>query len=373
MTDRELRRLLVACLEGRDALDSDGWRRAFEAVPRHVFVPRFTASVDRWQARSPGLDSSMPEQYEQWLRTVYSDQALLLPCEAGGASSSSMPSIMAYMLEALQVEDGNRVLEIGCGSGYQAALLCERLGSENVTSIDIDPLLVDAAERRLRGLGYQPVLAVADGAHGYRAGAPYDRLIGACYAWPIPRSWIEQTRPGGRICAIAPSSLARLQVREDGSAAGRLHWQHAGFTPMRGWNPADPPEEEGAALVRESAGEVRRCRHPARIVEAGGLQCSFWVLIGMLVIPHQHIHRLGDDVAGWIDVRDGSWLRLDPRAGQVAQGGPRRLWDEVEDLYEQWCRLGAPNRQRFGLTVEPDGRHVLWVDSPDSDCRWTVT
>jgi hypothetical protein len=56
----------------------------------------------------------------------------------------------------------------------------------------------------------------------------------------------------------------------------------------------------------------------------------------------------------------------------VTQGGLRRLWDEVEDLYDLWSRLGAPNRERFGLTVTHDGRHVLWLDHPESEERWEL-
>jgi hypothetical protein len=108
-------------------------------------------------------------------------------------------------------------------------------------------------------------------------------------------------------------------------------------------------------------------------VEAGGLwQVSFWVLVGMVALPYEEICRLGDGVTGWLDIRDGSWARLDAEHKQVTQGGPRRLWDEVEDLYDQWCGLGAPNRQRFGLTVERDGGHMLWLDDPDSEHRWNL-
>ena len=75
---------------------------------------------------------------------------------------------------------------------------------------------------------------------------------------------------------------------------------------------------------------------------------------------------------GVIDQGDGSWLVFDRQRGAVTQGGPRRLWDEVERLFDAWCALGAPNRDRFGLTVHPDGRHVLWLDDPDGEHHWEV-
>jgi hypothetical protein len=72
------------------------------------------------------------------------------------------------------------------------------------------------------------------------------------------------------------------------------------------------------------------------------------------------------------DEDDRSWLHLDFTHDEVTQGGPRRLWDEIEVLYEQWCRLGAPNRERFGLTINADGRSYLWLDSADSGSVWEL-
>ncbi len=105
------------------------------------------------------------------------------------------------MLEALDISLGMSVLEIGTGTGYNAALLCHRLGSACVTSVDIDPALVDAARERLAALGYTPRLAARDGSAGYPPGAPYDRVIATVGVHVIPAAWIGQTREGGRILA----------------------------------------------------------------------------------------------------------------------------------------------------------------------------
>lgn len=370
MTDAELRHRLVLWLQGAGAIRSEEWRRAFEAVPRHRFLPRVTRTLDYWGKETVVLDDSNPEQRDAWLDAVYRDLALTIPCQEGGRSSSSQPRIMAYMLEALRLEDGDRVLEIGTGSGYQAALLCERLGSENVTSVDIDPVVMAAATEHLTGMEYRPHLALADGARGYAERAPYDRVIGTAYAWPIPQPWVEQTRPGGVVVVIAPSSMVALTVAEDGSANGPLHHQNFGFMPLRGHTPW--PSDAEAARALDGDGETRPCSRPARIVEAGGDQRSFWVMLGMLAFPYDAVSRAGPGVMAWYDVRDGSWLRLDYNRQEVTQGGPRRLWDEVEDLYDLWCRLGAPNRERFGLTVTHEGRHVLWLDHPEAEESWEL-
>jgi protein-L-isoaspartate O-methyltransferase len=176
---RRLRTELVRALVDAGKLHSAGWLRAFEQVPRHLFVPRFHRYRDvdsSWET----IDGSRPEQRDEWLAGVYSDEYLYIARDVDdplACSTSSMPSIMAEMLEALGAEAGHRVLEIGTGSGYNAALLCEMLGSANVTTVDIDARLVEAAAERLRCAGYTPTVAAGDGFHGYLENAPFDRVI----------------------------------------------------------------------------------------------------------------------------------------------------------------------------------------------------
>ncbi|MGH8906358.1 MAG: methyltransferase domain-containing protein [Egibacteraceae bacterium] len=113
------------------------------------------------------LAAAEPAQRQAWLDGVYRDAALPIayadddPTVA--TSSSTQPSLMARMLEALAVWAGQRVLEIGTGTGYNVALLCERLGSALISTIDVDPALVEAAQTRLRAAGHTPTVAVAGG------------------------------------------------------------------------------------------------------------------------------------------------------------------------------------------------------------------
>src|SRR5262249_59479646 len=151
---------------------------------RHAYVPAYYPDPG-----GPCITALGAERAE-WLDAVYSDRTLItkvvwLPMSRTlrpGAypmftSSSTLPSLVLSMLEALDVVDGSRVLEIGTGSGYNAALLCERLGSERVTSLAIDPELVELAAERLAANGYTPTLAAADGVRRYPGRAPYDRVI----------------------------------------------------------------------------------------------------------------------------------------------------------------------------------------------------
>ena len=138
-------RKLAERLAENGVLDDPAWRAAFESVPRHVFVPRF------YRQRPDGEWSETTVEDDGWLDAVYSDEPLVTALAeiASGSrvtvSSSSKPALMARMLAALDVHDGMKVLEIGTGTGYNAALLAHRLGGEHVFSVDIGADLVETA------------------------------------------------------------------------------------------------------------------------------------------------------------------------------------------------------------------------------------
>ncbi|HXT44602.1 MAG TPA: methyltransferase domain-containing protein [Pseudonocardiaceae bacterium] len=114
---------------------------------------------------------------------------------------------------ALDLSDGQRVLEIGTGTGYNAALLCHRLGAANVVSIDIDLTLVDQAREHLAELGYATLLEVGDGADGVPGAAPYDAILATAAVDHIPHAWIEQLRPGGIILTDLRGGFSGAMVR----------------------------------------------------------------------------------------------------------------------------------------------------------------
>lgn len=191
MSDREaaeLRARLVSELRARGDIRSPRAAAAFGRVPRHVFV----AGAD------PG--------------EVYADRSITIKVDDGvPVSSSSQPAIMAQMIELLDLRGGERVLEIGTGSGYNAAVLAELIGPHGeLTTIDIDTELVDAARRQLAVAGYPGVRALAaDGAAGDTAHAPFDAIVATVGVERIPPAWIAQLRPGGRL--VTPLTIRSLQ------------------------------------------------------------------------------------------------------------------------------------------------------------------
>lgn len=367
ITDLEqaLSRSLADRLLAEAALRSDRWTRAFQTVQRHVFVPRIF--VDRQRTgRYEVLDGGEPASRREWLEHVYADEPLVTQLDGDTwLSSSSQPSLMAMMLEALAVTGTERVLEIGTGTGYNAALLCEGLGSEQVTSVDIDAGLVGKARSRLHGLGYQPALAAVDGAGGYPGAAPYDRIMATCSMPQVPVAWISQSSRPGVIMInlyreLGGGALALLTVDGD-EATGHFLPFHGGFMPTRSCPP--PSAVELLEAHRDEPGQRKEATVPVAMLDDDA-----FAMVAALRLPGvQRVGLLPEDgpAQAWLLSPDGSWARRDATGEEtVVQGGPVRLWDRLEQIHQEWDALGRPARQEFGLTVTSDGQHRLWHESP---------
>ncbi|MDB5068501.1 MAG: protein-L-isoaspartate(D-aspartate) O-methyltransferase [Chloroflexi bacterium] len=350
------------------------WRPAVERVPRHVLVPRFHhRPEDEGGGQPPHLiDGSRPEQRERYLQLVYSpDETLVteIDGETGyPTSSSTMPSIVLAMLGALDAQPTQTVLEIGTGSGYSTALLCERLGDENVTSVDAGAAVLDLARKRLKDAGYRPTLVCTDGYHGCPHRAPYDRVISTCRSGRIPTAWVEQAATGGVILAVMPDCLVRLVASDDGSASGHLTAHEFGFMWMRGHSPTRVPVGD----LAQGDGPTRRCRVDMWALLEGRVNGAFWPLAQLLHAPFLQRVRLAPRQLAYVAMDDRSWFRLDVEKAQVTQGGTRCLWDAFEALYQRLDEAGRPSRERFGLTVQPDGAHLIWLDRPGPHHTWAV-
>ncbi|AGM03031.1 methyltransferase domain-containing protein [Amycolatopsis keratiniphila] len=362
-----LRRRLVEHLLAEGVLHDARWMTAFRSVPRHVFLPRFfVPAANGWAAVEHGDD--------EWLRRVYSPDVLVVQLDDDSGlwerarylgaqpgtptSSSSQPAIMAIMLEELRVADGHRVLEIGTGTGYNTALLCHRLGAGLVYTVDIDPELVDAARKRLAEIGYVPSCAAADGAEGFPAGVLYDRVICTCSVSSIPPAWLAQTMPGGLILTTLNrpigGGLVRIVAGEGATGHGRVLARDGRFMPLRAHRFKQSKVPEGEVTWRPT-------RLPMGVITE--VRSRFEFFAG-LCLPGVTASRDGRSTA--MVHPDGSWLRH-RQAGdgfEVAEGGPRRLWEIVEAAYEEWLDLGEPGRDRFGLSLNGD-EQVIWLDSPE--------
>ena len=238
VTSTGLRRQLVEQLEGNGSLSSPAIRRAFLAVPRE----RFLSQV----AEREGLER------------VYEDQAIVTVRDARGrpASSSSQPSMMAAMLEQLDLRRGHRVLEIGAGTGYNAALLARVVGAAgDVVSVELDPATARGARRALAQVRSAAAVVVGDGRDGWGQGAPYDRIIVTASSPTLPRAWCEQLREGGLLelpllLDRAGQAQAIITLRKELGVLRSQALLHGGFMPLRvapGAVAPSPPPTLGAS------------------------------------------------------------------------------------------------------------------------------
>jgi protein-L-isoaspartate(D-aspartate) O-methyltransferase len=360
---------LAEYLAALDGVDPQ-WAAAFAEVPRHVFIPRFYPDLDPPQI----VDGADPHRQEEWLDGVYSDESLvtqyrLTPGTTDlwqSTSSSTRPSLMARMLTLLDVHDGHRVLEIGTGTGYNAALLCHRVGSSNVASLDLDSDLVDTARQHLAVLGLHPVLTTGDGAAGLAEHAPYDRIIATCAVRTIPPPWIAQLRPDGLIVADLRGELASslLVARDngDGTVSGRFLAEPGHFMWLR--THPDNPLRDGGQITTHidytSARTTTTHLNPSILDHPG-----FRFLLQLTAPSMGQIWTCTRDGKALIRVSGdaGAWAEVDPATGRVTQGGPTDLFDHIEHAAQQWNQLDHPQPGRLGITAGPAG-HTIWLDSP---------
>ncbi len=365
------------------------WRAALRDVPRDLFVPYFFLSLpDRPGWRIVEIPDS------EWAGRVLSNRPLIIQLngsdevadalrrgetvEGWSTSSSSQPSLMVLMLEALGVGERHRVLEVGTGSGYNAALLCHRLGSSNITTVDVDAAINRRARARLERLGYHPHVVTADGLQGCPEDAPFDRIMATVAIPRLPQAWIEQTRDCGQILFPLDTrnggGLMPLLTVSGDTAEGHLLPDYGGFMPVR----QQKRHDAALAAFREVAdrqGAERTTALPREVATDDGASFEFFAALFtggcdlMSFTPSG-----GGPVQAWVPLPDGSWAcHITDADGihRVAQGGPQRLWDHIEDLHRQWTDLGRPQRQRFGLTVTP-GAHRVWLDDSGGPHQWTL-
>lgn len=174
---------------------------------------------------------------EEHRRRAYYDSALPI----GEGQTISQPYMVARTLELARLQGDERVLEVGVGSGYQAALL-GKLARE-VVAVDIVPALVERARSTLASQGMTNVeVLVADGSAGYAPKAPYDCIIVAAGAPIVPTALVDQLAPGGRlVIPVGPRSLQTMRVIEKDAQGGLKETSHdtCVFVPLvgrEGWD-----------------------------------------------------------------------------------------------------------------------------------------
>jgi protein-L-isoaspartate(D-aspartate) O-methyltransferase len=338
---------------------------AFARVPRHLFLP------------------------DVELDAVYADDAIVTHDEGGiPTSSSSQPSLMARMLDRLDVAPGQRVLEIGAGTGYNAALLAA-LGAE-VTSVELQPEVAEAARAHLAAAGLAAEVVTGDGASP--PAGPFDRIIATAGLWELPEPLVAALADGGVL--VAPLRIngveAVFALRRDGDVLAADGAMPCGFMPLRGasesrpwrWKlgggggamaDADLGHEGRGNLDRLLAGAPRDLGDP--LAGTGHpMDALLWIALQgdpllSLALPHR-----GDGPAPWtlgLDVLPASLLVVEFAGGYADIGGARLYGGEgalrtFTDNLGSWKSLGCPRPHALGLTITPRRDRGGWsIPFPD--------
>ncbi|MER5413931.1 methyltransferase domain-containing protein [Streptomyces virginiae] len=377
------REALVEHLKSQKLIRTDEWYRAFATVPREVFVPRWyeqetlDKGISAWREHDAASGDSLP--------LVYRDMTLVTALDPDTAeqvdpalwtgiptSSSTLPSVLAPMLEELDVKNDTTVLHLGTGPGYLVALLCARLGDRFVYSMDIDPAIVRAAQQRLASIGYEPQLVPDDGREGYPTGEQFDRIISTCSLPEITDGLMRCTKPGTVIVTSLglgiEGGVVRVVVDETGRASGHFTDHGGTFMAARGTAQTYPVKER-AELAAETdtrttsvSGSDFRENYTFRLLLAAELR-------GAEFVYHS------DAATGALSIQlqqpDGTWARS-PIAGEqtVTYGGAPSLWRTVEQTWAWWTEEGKPEQEQFDYAREADGSAC--ITHHNSGRRWNI-
>ncbi|GCD99266.1 methyltransferase domain-containing protein [Embleya hyalina] len=367
---------IVGALDREGAFPAPWVREAMLAVPRAAFAPDVVWHPDPATGHYTAVDRHADP--DAWDEVVLRPEPVVTQVDDGttdsvgdlASSSLSDYRAVASFLTELDVHPGQRVLEIGTGPGWTAALLAWRLGGENIVSVEIDAALAAGARAAHARVGLSPTVITGDGTLGAPDAGTFDRVHAtAAFTHRVPYAWIEQTRPGAVIVApwspgFGAGALLRLVSGDDGTASGKLV-RSVAFMELRG-------ERDGAGAAFEAAREAEPATGESEVE---------WVLDSLyrdgnfthavaLRVPDVRLETLGAGTVWRLWDRQGSWALVDdrPGVGKAVQGGPRRLWDEV-DTALAWQDEHRIHGYDFGITVEPDHQWA-WAERPDR--RWEM-
>ncbi|MEU5435329.1 methyltransferase domain-containing protein [Streptomyces sp. NPDC020719] len=367
MTDPDytsLRQQLTELLAEQGAFRAEWTRPIFERVPRHLFAPDtvYVWHDERWQPLRQADDP------DRWASIVYhlTDAVVTQvddghPAKDGSGlvptSSISCVAAVLNMVTSLDPRPGDATLEIGAGSGYNAAILAERCGEQHVVTMEIDPTLASGARENLARANYAPTVVCGDGEQGYPDRAPYNRLVSTASVRRVPAKWLEQMGPDGEI--VAPwlpnergLGLIWLRMREPGVARGWFHGAET-FMAVRGQR-QERADLAGIWNATHEGAEETQERHDLGDVNVHGEFALGAILPGVTTYRQD---------GGWFFLAQDrkSWARINGTT--VERYGTRDLIRDAADALQWWRAKDRPRLYDFGITATRD-EQTLWLEDP---------
>lgn len=379
MSDYEMWRAhaseLLSELNSKGLAKGRAMKDAYWAVPRHLYLDGFyehRGGLSPWQWQ-PAPEEPMEDS--SWLAQIYRDRPLVTRVDRAGmpTCSNSAPSLVFRMLDTLAVRPGERIAEIGTGTGQMAGLLGMLTGANGeVVTLDLDSdLAMTARERLAKFLPGAPVtVRHADGGTWQAADAKFAALLATASCWPVPAGWIASLAPGGRACLELRGKidgallLARRASRGPGEVAhGRFSAQRAGF--MRLTSP-DAYQGEGSGVpfgFTEEGEEAGRA--PAAGLGYQQLRRTGFGWYCQLELPDVEIAAFAvgpDRTYDWFLLTDYGLdaVRL-PLDGSMADarlisyGGTSGLLERLASAWQAWQAYERPDPDDYEFGFGPDG------------------
>jgi protein-L-isoaspartate(D-aspartate) O-methyltransferase len=352
--------------------------RVLASVPRHRFVDRFWAvtPATMWKWDNSSEYDVAEDSSDETLALLYDPMTAVAIRRPSGhlaaTTSLSAPVIVAMMLSEMGVGHGSRVMEIGTGSGYNAALIAELVGDPAlVTTVDIDPSLTADAVPRLERLGYGAItVSCRDGTDGVPERAPFDRVVATVGCVDIAPAWVDQLADGGGLLAPLEHGPMhpRVAVRRSAAALVGTFMGRSGFVRIQG-SQASHRVWTGPAPV---AVQYRVEWLPAGLADAFDppdaesprRRSGLWDFATYLGIRDRRA------VAGPGLGHHSSLAVIRGDTLAIAGPGGGALAERILAIGNSWLELGCPGHDRYAMTFTIKGADPAPPDTPDGP--WAI-
>jgi protein-L-isoaspartate(D-aspartate) O-methyltransferase len=355
----------VQALKAAGAIRSASVERAFRTVQRHRLMETFFCRGEQGRV-TVRHDPARPRRAD--LEVIYADTALATRYTDGApTSSSSAPSLVAEMLELLELREGMKVLEIGAGTGYNAALVAEIVGDQRlVVTVDNQQDVVEQTRRLLAETGYLRIRVLArDGFQGIPEEGPFDRIVATVGCSDLSPRWAEQLADGGLMLVPlehAQSHPLTAVRKQDGELRGRfVGW--TGFMPVRGPLQIEDMWSRGVVIpeTRENdeTDDVGEIMHePGPRLAAHDDSCEQNGFMFFVALNDRRASWTPDGtVRSWTPEGVGLSAGPDGWAGISTSGlwwwKDESLAREVDRLYRDWTARGRPTIRDYRVTFLP--------------------
>ncbi len=325
---------------------------AFRVVPRYEFLPSFFERLYSNSNRRGWRTVSFSTNEREWLEKIYTNRPLIISIDEDGFAerSSLQPGLIAQMIQSVQVRRGCRVLEIGTGTGYNAALVGSIAGPENVVTIDENDALLDVVRARIeRTIGPDVTVLCLESRNLPESLGLFDAIIvnGSCER--IDPSWMRALMPGGRIVFNWMKSFTNVMIQAEKTGrnlTGRVCQYDGDLISMYGGQGTQhgPLPYVPLPLIAYFA-----CQSPI----FGDPDFRFFLQINMPSLRYDHYSKLssGERVYVVRDIDSNRIVHFFP----LKIRGDASLWKEIYALYEKFEQLQQPSRKEFLLTVNENG------------------